>query len=59
MLKEIKIVHLGDLYRFYYEADSGEVVHIFFYAMMGTSAKELDADEIPRDVLEQLETKMS
>lgn len=56
-LREYIVAYLGDLYRFYID-ESGEVVHVFFYADMGTREKELDADEIPREVIEQLEIKI-
>lgn len=55
-LREYIVAYLGDLYRFYLD-ESGEVVHVFFYADMGTREKELDAEEVPRDVIEELERK--
>ena len=58
MLTEIKIIYLGDLYRFYID-ESGEVALAYLFPMMGTNAQELEVDEIPRDVLKELELKMS
>jgi hypothetical protein len=57
MLTEIKVLYSGDLYRFYVD-ETGEIVHVFLYSMLGTNGKELDLDEIPDDVLTQLETKL-
>jgi len=55
VLTETTVTYLGDLYRFYTD-ESGEVLHVYFYAMMGTSEQEMDLDEIPPEVIEQFET---
>jgi hypothetical protein len=58
MLSEVKIFHNGDLFRFYVD-ETGELIHVFFYELLGTSEKELDFDEIPDTVLTKFEMKQS
>jgi hypothetical protein len=54
MLKEIKIIYLGDLYRFYTD-ESGEVACVLFYPMMGTMEQTIEWDEVPKEVITQYE----
>ncbi len=54
MLTEYKIIHLGDLYRFYVD-ESGEVALVMFYFLMGTHEQELEIDEVPPEVISLFE----
>ena len=54
MLKEIKVIYLGDLYRFYTDG-SGEVACILFYPMMGTMEQVVEWDDVPEEVITQYE----
>ena len=54
MLKETKVIYLGDLYRFYTD-ELGEVSVIMFYPMMGTMEMAVEWEDVPQEVITQYE----
>lgn len=57
-MRIFNITHLGDLYRFYVESN-GEVLRILRYDMGLTGADEIDEDQVPRCVLQELERQFA
>lgn len=51
------VTYLGDLYRIYIEDD--EIIAAHFYALMGTHHDEVSEENLPRKVVEELETQMT
>ncbi len=52
------VIYTGDLYRFYLD-ESGEVLVVRCYPLMGTQYHEVNYDDLSHEIINKLESKMS